>query len=100
MPLTDGFKKRGLCDSTRYPVDPELWWPNGTTGDEELKITQAKAICSNCPVKRECLDWAVDNRQYFGIWGGVTEEERKEDRREARRILSLQVDTTPEVRVA
>jgi WhiB family redox-sensing transcriptional regulator len=100
MSLTDGFKERGLCDSTRYPVDPEIWWPNGTTGPEADKIEQAKTICSVCPVRAECLTWAIKNRQYFGIWGGMTEEERKEDRRRARRIMGEQVDRQPEVAVA
>lgn len=97
MPLNDGFKERGLC---RYAPDPEIWWPNGTTGDEELKITEAKQVCDICPVKLECLLYAVEERQYFGIWGGTTEEERKEGRRAHRRILAEQVDTEREVQVA
>ena len=86
--LKDGFKERGLC---RY-ADPEMWWPNGTTGPEADKIAEAKRICDMCPVKMDCLTYAVETRQFFGIWGGLTEDERKEDRRTARRIMDQQVD--------
>ena len=96
MPLRDGFKERGLC---RFG-DPEIFWPNGTTGEEAEKIIEAKRICGMCPVQLECLAYAVDHRQYFGIWGGTTEEERREDRREARKIMAQQVDRVPEVAVA
>lgn len=80
MPLNDSFKERGLC---RF-ADPEMWWPNGTTGEEAEKITEAKRICGMCPVRVECLTYAVERRQYFGIWGGTTEEERKDRRRRSR----------------
>jgi len=38
---------------------------------------QAKAICENCGVRMECLDYALGTREPFGIWGGMTEYERK-----------------------
>jgi WhiB family redox-sensing transcriptional regulator len=51
----------------------------------------AKAVCGRCRVKRECLRFALDSRQDFGVWGGTTEEERKLMRRaqsRARRQLA------------
>lgn len=101
MPLNDKFKERGLC---RYAEDPELWWPNGTTGTEEEKITEAKRICSNCPVMTECLTFAIEQRQYFGIWGGTTEEERRDVRRRRLnrhrgRFVKKRVDTKEAVEV-
>lgn len=101
MPLRDSWKAQGRCNKVIHPdVDPELWWPNGTTGDEEVKIIEAKRLCDDCPVKARCLAWAVEERQYFGIWGGTTEEERRDDRREARKIMAQQVDRQPEPQVA
>lgn len=37
----------------------------------------AKQVCSACPVRDECLAYALDNREHFGIWGGTSERERK-----------------------
>ena len=47
--------------------------------DEKLeRESRAKAICRTCPVKRECLDYAVTIREAHGIWGGLNEVERKQ----------------------
>ena len=47
--------------------------------DEKLdRESRAKAICRTCPVKRECLDYAVSIREAHGIWGGLNEVERKQ----------------------
>lgn len=43
----------------------------------ESKIEKAKAICQACPVKSECLQFSVDNDIEFGIYGGMTRNERK-----------------------
>jgi WhiB family redox-sensing transcriptional regulator len=46
--------------------------------EEKLdRESRAKAICQSCPVKRECLDYAVAIREVHGIWGGLNENERK-----------------------
>ncbi|MFF3313608.1 WhiB family transcriptional regulator [Streptomyces sp. NPDC002952] len=39
--------------------------------------TRAKAICTGCPVRAECLADALDNRIEWGVWGGLTERERR-----------------------
>lgn len=44
---------------------------------------EAKAICRGCPVRRECLAYALANREPFGIWGGCSERERRRLRRAA-----------------
>ncbi len=47
--------------------------------DEKLaREGQAKDICSTCPVRRPCLEYALDIREPHGIWGGLNEAERKE----------------------
>lgn len=42
----------------------------------QADTSYAMAVCTRCPVKEECLQYAQDNKIDFGIWGGVTEEER------------------------
>lgn len=61
--------------------DPELFFPDGTTGAAFDQIQRAKAVCRRCPVIRECLQWALDHNQEAGIWGGLNEEERRNIRR-------------------
>ena len=41
----------------------------------------AKDVCAVCPVREECLDWAIATRQSDGIWGGLNETERRRERR-------------------
>lgn len=52
--------------------DPELWYP-----DKGRSTLDAKTICTACPVRAECLDYAVDTHQRFGVWGGLSEIERR-----------------------
>ena len=53
-----------------------------TADPDELFVTgaaqnRAKAVCMGCPVRTECLADALDNRVEFGVWGGMTERERR-----------------------
>jgi WhiB family transcriptional regulator, redox-sensing transcriptional regulator len=66
-------------------VDPELFFPNGTTGDHAQQATVAKRVCMACPVRVTCLEFALESRQDFGVWGGMTEEERRSLRRSRQR---------------
>lgn len=63
-----------LCAQT----DPEAFFPEkgGSTRD-------AKKICTTCEVKSECLEYALQNDERFGIWGGLSERERRKLRRRA-----------------
>ena len=66
-------------------VDPELFFPIGTTGPALVQIEQAKSVCRRCPVTEPCLDWALRSGQDSGIWGGLSEDERRAlKRRQAR----------------
>jgi WhiB family redox-sensing transcriptional regulator len=64
--------------------DPELFFPIGTTGPAAEQIQRAKAVCAQCPVRQECLDWALATGQDAGVWGGTSEEERRVMRRTRR----------------
>jgi WhiB family transcriptional regulator, redox-sensing transcriptional regulator len=46
--------------------------------EREAREAKAKAICARCPVRLECLDWALETREPFGVWGGYSESERKQ----------------------
>jgi WhiB family redox-sensing transcriptional regulator len=65
--------------------DPELFFPIGTTGPAATQIEQAKAICMQCEVRAQCLEWALATGQDAGVWGGLSEEERRALRRARRR---------------
>lgn len=61
-------------------------------GSSATEIEDAKALCRRCPVLQECLKWALDTRQEYGVWGGMSEEERFRLRRSVTRR-----QLTPEV---
>lgn len=52
-------------------VDPELFFPSTT-----WEAQQAKRICGSCPLRGECLRYALDNREEYGIWGGTAPRQR------------------------
>jgi WhiB family redox-sensing transcriptional regulator len=63
-------------DALCSQVDPEAFFPEkgGSTRD-------AKRICEQCDVRAQCLDYALQNDERFGIWGGLSERERRKLRR-------------------
>jgi WhiB family transcriptional regulator, redox-sensing transcriptional regulator len=66
-------------------ADPDLFFPISSTGPAERQIARAKVICAGCPVRVQCLDFALTHDQTHGIWGGTTAEDRQRDRRRRRR---------------
>ncbi len=74
VPLTDpgDWRSAAACRS----ADPELFFPVSDSGPSLVQATEAKAICAGCPVRRQCLAFALRTRQVHGIWGGLTERER------------------------
>jgi WhiB family redox-sensing transcriptional regulator len=65
--------------------DPELFFPVGTTPSALHQTDTAKAVCRGCPVRADCLEWALQTCQDAGVWGGLDEEERRVIRRARRR---------------
>ncbi len=65
-------------DSLCAQTDPEAFFPEkgGSTRD-------AKKICTSCEVRAQCLDYALQNDERFGIWGGLSERERRKLRKRA-----------------
>lgn len=62
-------------------ADPDLFFPNSPGGLSFSQITRAKVVCAACPVRRECLEFAIDHDRGDGIWGGTTPKERNSVRR-------------------
>ena len=59
------------CDAACAGVDPELFYPE-RGGDAE-----ASAVCARCPVAVDCLSTALDDRECYGIWGGMSARSRR-----------------------
>lgn len=57
--------------------DPELFFPIGNTGPALAQIERAKQVCTRCEVREQCLSWALEAGQDHGVWGGMSEEERR-----------------------
>jgi len=75
------WRHRAICRDE----DPELFFPVGNSGPALLQIAEAKAVCERCPVISECLNWALETGQDAGVWGGLSEDERRSlKRRRAR----------------
>jgi WhiB family redox-sensing transcriptional regulator len=68
------WRAGGLCSQS----DPDLFFAVGA-----VEHKQAKRICRSCPVRSECLTYAMDSPVDHGIWGGLTERERRRWRRKA-----------------
>lgn len=64
-------------DSACRDEDPELFFPVGNSGPALLQIAEAKTVCRRCPVAANCLTWALESGQENGVWGGMSEDERR-----------------------
>jgi WhiB family redox-sensing transcriptional regulator len=67
------WRNRAAC----LEEDPELFFPIGNTGPALLQIEEAKAVCRRCEVVETCLKWAIESGQDAGVWGGLSEDERR-----------------------
>lgn len=68
------WHERALCAQT----DPEAFFP-----EKGGSTREAKKICTGCEVRSECLSYALANDERFGIWGGLSERERRRLKRTA-----------------
>lgn len=76
-PQQDGWAARGACRHS----DPELFFPVTGRGPALRQQAKAKRVCASCPVRIECLDYALQSGEGFGVWGGASEQERRLMRR-------------------
>ena len=61
-----------MLEARCLDADPEAFFP-----EKGGSTREAKRICAICPVQRDCLAYALDNDERFGIWGGMSERERR-----------------------
>lgn len=64
------------ADAKCLQADPETFFP-----EKGGSTREAKRICMQCDVRDECLDYALENEERFGIWGGLSERERRKLKR-------------------
>lgn len=87
--MANEWMERAQCARKRRDgravYDAEMWQPTGTTGSSVPQIADAKAICGVCPVIEECRDYALTTPVESGILGGLTEDERKNEKRRRQR---------------
>jgi WhiB family redox-sensing transcriptional regulator len=69
-----GWQERALCAQT----DPEAFFP-----EKGGSTREAKKVCASCEVRVECLEYALANDERFGIWGGLSERERRRVKKQA-----------------
>ncbi len=62
-------------------VDPDLFFP-----ERGASTREAKEVCRGCVVRNDCLEYALENGEKFGIWGGLSERERRRLRRQRAQI--------------
>jgi WhiB family redox-sensing transcriptional regulator len=68
------WQERALCAQT----DPEAFFP-----EKGGSTREAKKVCLGCDVRGECLEYALQNDERFGIWGGLSERERRKLKKKA-----------------
>ena len=76
-------------DAACQGEDPELFFPIGTTGPALLQVMEAKRVCARCPVQCLCLQWALLAGIEHGVWGGMSEDERRTLKRRTARHRRL-----------
>lgn len=66
----EDWRQRAAC----LGEDPELFFPHPS---DSIGIEDARAVCRRCPVIDLCRDRALEDREQFGVWGGLSEDERR-----------------------
>jgi WhiB family redox-sensing transcriptional regulator len=75
-PLIDNWDWQGQAACRGMDVSVFFHPPQERNAARERRIAQAKAICQGCPAIQRCLDHALKVREPYGIWGGMSEDER------------------------
>ena len=80
IPMTaGGFRRTGMARTSPVRADrPEAFFP-----EKGGSTREAKKICTGCEVRSECLSYALAHDERFGIWGGLSERERRRLKRAA-----------------
>jgi len=87
---TADWRQQAACTTH----DPELFFPIGDLGPARAQIEQAPQVCQSCDVQTACLDWSQKTGADHGIWGGLSEDERRTLRLRSRRTRHPQPAST------
>lgn len=68
--MNGSWRDRAACRG----VDPDIFYP---VTDDEADAAAAKAVCARCPVREACAEYALAAREKLGVWGGLTERDRR-----------------------
>lgn len=74
--LSTAWQEEGLCRTS----DAAIFFPPShfePKAEREAREAKAKAVCAACTVRTQCLEWALDAEEPFGVWGGHSELDRK-----------------------
>ncbi len=78
MPASDEVEQSWIKDAACRAMDPIIFFP-----DRGGPVGAAKAVCSRCEVRDQCLSYALDDQHIAGVWGGTSERDRARLRRHA-----------------
>lgn len=84
------WRERALCAAPG--TDPSLWFPRH---NDRVTAAKAQAICARCPVRQQCLDFAVDTPPDGGVWAGLTQRQLLKIRAQRGRQVPCQRCGTP-----
>lgn len=76
-PREKDWRTQGACRDE----DPDLFYPTGNGGRALWQTEQAKRVCRHCPVLERCREGVLERKEPFGVWGGMSEQERNGIRR-------------------
>jgi len=84
MMKKEAWREKGRCWGKTTSPETDYWYPDQDEPEDvrQLKTDTAKATCYSCPVREECLRYAIEEGEVYGIWGGKTGRERSTIRRQ------------------
>lgn len=82
MSETADWRSKAACRDK----DPELFFHVGNTSAAYQQVEEAKTVCNNCSVVKDCLKCAIEHNEDYGVWGGLSEDERRSLKRRHRHM--------------
>jgi WhiB family redox-sensing transcriptional regulator len=82
--FNDEWRSLASC-RTGEGVNPAWWYPDNSRGNGPRRALE---ICAVCPVKKDCLEYALSAPERHGIWGGMLEHERRNEQRRRDRVAA------------
>lgn len=79
-PAPGMWTESAACRGHDY-LSPDAWWPESRNHRHDELVKAAVEVCRSCPVRTDCLDHALAVREVGGIWGGLTDAQRREEAR-------------------